>query len=177
MLKMHTWPNGSSYGYATTTAPYGTRKLYGHTGGLPAFYTNMWTYPKDSVTVVTYINYIDDGGKASANDYVVAVFNEIYRPATPSSVKPELASGVHVALYPNPVTDQATFSFALKQSGMCTLQVYDGLGRLVQTQIRENVPVGRAAMIFKRNGLPTGSYYYSLLTPEGTQTGRLLINR
>lgn len=79
---------------------------------------------------------------------------------------------------PNPIRQQATLSFAVKQSARTTLRLYDVLGQAVKT-IYEGTPAGeqRQTVRFQVDGLSSGLYLLRLRTGEEEKTRRVTIVR
>ena len=69
--------------------------------------------------------------------------------------------------YPNPFHTTTTFQFYLAQPTMVRLDVYDVLGRPVQTLRNELVPAGTHQQTFGAEGFPPGVYWYRAVA--GTQ--------
>ena len=130
---MHTLRQGGGlYGLGTQEAPYGTKKLYGHSGHVPGYTSEMFTNPADSVTVVAIMNADGDGFApySSVNDYIVAMLGEIYRPASrvDEGVTPTVAS---LRAYPNPASDGLHLEWAGNLGAKAQAQIIDALGRVV----------------------------------------------
>ncbi len=84
--------------------------------------------------------------------------------------------------YPNPFTPSTTIAFELPRDMRVQLAVYDVRGNLVQTLLNENLAAGRREAQWNgrdRSGrtVASGVYLYRLQTPEGSQTGRMLLSK
>ncbi|MEO1022732.1 MAG: DUF2341 domain-containing protein [Bacteroidota bacterium] len=64
--------------------------------------------------------------------------------------------------YPNPFNPSTTIEFGLTEVADVRLDVYDILGRRVETLLRENRPAGNYRVVFQANGLASGLYLYRL---------------
>jgi DNA-binding beta-propeller fold protein YncE len=74
--------------------------------------------------------------------------------------------------YPNPFNPSTTIKFAITQSGMTTLRVYDVMGREVATLVNESLTPGAYTATFNASNLPSGTYLYVL-----TSGGHRLVNK
>lgn len=77
--------------------------------------------------------------------------------------------------YPNPFNPVTTISFALPQTGLARLAVYDVLGREVQVLMQGTVQAGQHEVQFDAAGLPTGTYIYRLETDKGSFSKQLVL--
>lgn len=64
--------------------------------------------------------------------------------------------------YPNPFNPSTNIEFGLDQSGTVRLEIFDILGRKIQTLINENRNPGRYTVRFAPNTLASGVYFYRL---------------
>lgn len=64
--------------------------------------------------------------------------------------------------YPNPFNPATTIEFFLPAAEFTTLKVYDVLGREVSTVVNQTLQPGTHQVIFSREQLPSGVYYYVL---------------
>jgi D-alanyl-D-alanine carboxypeptidase len=174
MLTFHAWPDGTSYGLGVSKAPYNTKTFYGHTGGLPGFSSHMFSNPKDTVTLVVYMNSIPSDVDIATNDYTLAILNEIYAPA--SSVK---NNSLHfdAQVYPNPISTVSTVSYELSEPSNVAFTIYDMLGREMLAASTTAEGIGKHALKFDASNLPTGSYRYRLSTGAGVATGLIEVVR
>ena len=63
--------------------------------------------------------------------------------------------------YPNPVKDKTFIQFNTP-GGKVELVLYDSMGRKVKTIVQGKVESGTQDILFSRDGLPAGNYYYQL---------------
>jgi hypothetical protein len=77
--------------------------------------------------------------------------------------------------YPNPFNPVTTISFALPETGMARLAVYDILGREVAVLVDGNLQAGQHSMQFDAQGLPTGTYIYRLETDKASFARQLVL--
>ncbi len=66
--------------------------------------------------------------------------------------------------YPNPFNPNTTIPFGLNEASNVQLEVYDILGRKVQTLVNENLNPGKYDINFDASSLSSGVYFYRLIT-------------
>lgn len=66
--------------------------------------------------------------------------------------------------YPNPFNASTIIRYDLKKSANIKLEVYDNLGRLVETLVNEKQEVGKHEIEFKGMKYASGTYHYRLTT-------------
>lgn len=64
--------------------------------------------------------------------------------------------------YPNPFNPSTTIEFGLNEAAIVELQVFDILGRKVQTLINNRLEPGRHSAVFQANALASGVYIFRL---------------
>lgn len=97
--------------------------------------------------------------------------------ATP--IEPDAAEvPTHVQLnqnYPNPFNPQTTIGYALPQAGPVRLTIYDTRGREVARLVERQQPAGHHTVTFDARDLPSGAYFYRLMTGGTIKTGSMLL--
>ncbi|KAA3655094.1 MAG: T9SS C-terminal target domain-containing protein [Calditrichaeota bacterium] len=79
--------------------------------------------------------------------------------------------------YPNPFNPTTTIEFALAESGIVTLKVYNVLGAEVATLVEGRKGAGRHTISFEAAGLASGLYYYTLTAGEFRQSRKMVLLR
>ncbi len=79
--------------------------------------------------------------------------------------------------YPNPFNPETTIFFALPESGIISLEVYDLLGKKVATLIDGHKTAGRHSVQFDGSELASGMYIYRLSANGQQLTKRMLLIR
>jgi hypothetical protein len=74
--------------------------------------------------------------------------------------------------YPNPFNPQTTITFSLEESAQVRLSVYDMLGRELQVLVNGVLQPGSYDATFDAGELPSGTYLYRLVTPNGRRRYR-----
>ena len=77
--------------------------------------------------------------------------------------------------YPNPFNAQTTIRYELPKSSQVMLDIYDILGRKVQTLYDGPQTAGEHTVIFLDNELASGVYFYKLTTGNNTYTQRMTL--
>lgn len=104
----------------------------------------------------------DDGDLRSGlaiNNLVISTNTE----STNAAAVPELASGYELFQnYPNPFNPATTIRFELPASSEVRLDVYDLMGRRVQTLVNNTLAAGLHSVSFDASNLASGAYIYRL---------------
>ncbi|MBL0062573.1 MAG: T9SS type A sorting domain-containing protein [bacterium] len=78
--------------------------------------------------------------------------------------------------YPNPFNSTVTIEYALIREQDVTLEIYDVLGRQVETLLSERQGIGVHSVKWNADDFATGLYFAKLSTPTGTsQAVKLLL--
>ena len=87
--------------------------------------------------------------------------------------------GAYVHVFPNPMTRDVTFSFALPEPSKVEVKLYDLTGRETTTVFRGYLPSGKQSTTWSRNSLKGGIYFYEIKVDTGKRsqqfTGKLVI--
>lgn len=76
--------------------------------------------------------------------------------------------------YPNPFHTSTTIRFQLDGASQATLQVFDGIGRVIHTLTERTFSAGSYSFDFDGSNLPAGVYYYRIQTPTQQQIKPML---
>lgn len=84
--------------------------------------------------------------------------------------------------YPNPFNPETNIEFALPKEQNVVLTVYNVLGQNIRTLINEKVGAGNHTVRWNGKNdmgsdVPSGIYFYKILTPEFSQTNKMLLVR
>jgi len=77
--------------------------------------------------------------------------------------------------YPNPFNSRTTIEYNLPEAGHVLLQVYDILGRHIETLINDYHQAGYYQTSWNSNNMPSGFYFYKLQSGKSVQTNRMLL--
>jgi hypothetical protein len=79
--------------------------------------------------------------------------------------------------FPNPFNSQTTIRYNLASVEKVFLRIYDFLGKEVATPVNEVQSPGNHEVIFNRQGLSPGVYYYQLTYGDYSVTNKMMISR
>jgi len=77
--------------------------------------------------------------------------------------------------YPNPFNPVTSIQYSVVTSQYVTLQIYDILGKEVQTLVNEEKPVGTYTVKWDGGGYPSGVYFYRIHAGNFVQSKKLLL--
>lgn len=77
--------------------------------------------------------------------------------------------------YPNPFNPSTTIKFAIPQSSLVTLKVYNILGKEVASLVNENMSAGNYEVDFNAAALSSGSYFYRITAGDFTSVKKMLL--
>ena len=77
--------------------------------------------------------------------------------------------------YPNPFNPITTIKFFLPQNEFVILNIYDNLGKKIKILLHEKRTSGLHSIDFDGSELPSGLYYYRLVTDSFVSTKKLLL--
>ncbi len=119
-----------------------------------------------------YIWAIDNAGKESRDP------DTLYYEFVPTTDVEENPGTINVFAFNvkgNLIKGKATFNLSLPKSSSVTLEIYDASGRLVATPATGNKPAGNHTITWTPQ--TNGVYFYSLKSPFGNKTGKILFVR
>ena len=85
---------------------------------------------------------------------------------------------LHVSLeqnYPNPFNSTTTMGYRLPQAGYVTIEIYDLLGRKVETLIDKEQEAGTYQVVWDAGDRSSGVYFYKITTREFAETKRMVL--
>ncbi len=90
---------------------------------------------------------------------------------------PETAPAKAFAAFaaPNPFSDRATLNYYVAQEGPVSLELYDLMGRKVQTLVKGAQSAGYHEQAIEGSQLPAGTYLFKLRANKTTESGRLVL--
>jgi hypothetical protein len=78
--------------------------------------------------------------------------------------------------YPNPFNAQTTISYRLPQTSHVTLEIYDMLGRKIETLINNrSYSAGEHQVTWDASDISSGAYFYRLETDDHSRTSKMLL--
>ena len=79
--------------------------------------------------------------------------------------------------YPNPFNPTTVISYELSKNGYVELKVYDALGREISTLANEYEIAGKHKVKFDGSQLPSGIYFYRLITGNNISVKKMILIR
>lgn len=91
--------------------------------------------------------------------------------------EPAKISGYHLFNnYPNPFNPSTVISFSIPEREKVSLIIYDISGRTVAELVNGvEMSAGKHEITFEAKGLASGVYFYNLITPKISMTGKLML--
>ncbi|MDZ7721624.1 MAG: LamG-like jellyroll fold domain-containing protein [candidate division KSB1 bacterium] len=130
-------------------------------------YTNFFCGSIDDIRI--YKRALSDGE-------VQTLYSEITEVTKSSTMAPSKYSLYQN--YPNPFNSSTVISYTISNPGFVTLEVYDLLGREVQTLVEKFQETGIYSVNFHSDNIPSGIYYYKLkLRNNFIETKKMLLIR
>lgn len=77
--------------------------------------------------------------------------------------------------YPNPFNPSTQIEYQIPEAGLVTLEIFDVLGRKVQTLVNERKEVGRYSVTFNARSLATGVYVCQLTAGNFTSSKKMYL--
>jgi len=77
--------------------------------------------------------------------------------------------------YPNPFNAATTIEYGLKQDSRVTIDIYDLLGRRVETLIDETKPAGLYQTTWHAEDIPSGVYFYKIQAGDYSKTRKMML--
>ncbi len=77
--------------------------------------------------------------------------------------------------YPNPFNPETKIEFSVPQRTFVKLAVYDNIGRQVSLLVNENLAAGNYQLNFNAGNLPSGIYFYRIMTNEYSLTKKMML--
>jgi len=77
--------------------------------------------------------------------------------------------------FPNPVNQSTTFSYALKETGPVTIQIYNSFRQMVAEPLNANQPKGEQKVTWDAATLPAGIYFYRIRAGMEVDEGKIMV--
>jgi photosystem II stability/assembly factor-like uncharacterized protein len=79
--------------------------------------------------------------------------------------------------FPNPFNPGTLINYQLAENGQVQIKVYDVLGKEVVTLVNENKQAGKYQIRFDASSLPSGVYFYRIITDRFSETKKMMLLR
>ena len=93
-------------------------------------------------------------------------------------VSVETLSPIEFALeqnYPNPFNPATTIKYSISKDQLVDLKIYDVMGNEIVTLVSEIKSSGNYEVIFDASNLPSGAYFYTLVTEDFVSTKKMML--
>jgi len=110
-------------------------------------------------------------------DVTEASFSDIYGrllEPNPSAYSPLPAAYDILPNYPNPFNAQTTIQYSLPEQSHITIDIFDILGRKIETLAEGVKPAGNYQTIWNASGQASGIYFYQIKAGEYSKTNKML---
>lgn len=77
--------------------------------------------------------------------------------------------------YPNPFNPTTVIQYGLPKGSLVMVRVYDILGRLVKELVNTHQPAGNYSVSFDGSNYASGVYFYTIETPDFTQSKKMVL--
>jgi hypothetical protein len=77
--------------------------------------------------------------------------------------------------YPNPFNAATTIEYGLDQPGYVTIDIYDLLGRHIETLVDADQTAGNHQAIWRADDKPSGMYFYKINAGDYTKTRKMTL--
>lgn len=131
--------------------------------------------PGDSISIAFALAGASDlaglrNAVSNARNKYISILTDVIEEKALAEIKTEL-----FRCYPNPATERATISFALKKGGAVSLKVYDIIGNKVAVLVEGALPTGKHNYSVETKNLPSGIYFYELVSEGFKSAGKLVV--
>ncbi len=128
------------------------RAVLGNSAATPLILTNIQTTPSDAIVIMPSSGVFNTRGLFTGDG------TRLYR----SERAPVLAS-----VAPNPASGNAAISYEIFGKTTVSISLLNIFGQTIQTMVNaETLPEGRYDALLNTSGVPTGTYFVRLQTPE-----------
>lgn len=113
----------------------------------------------------------------NADDMNVLYLDHVVIKEAPASVDENAGSTTSLYAFPNPASNVVTFSYALASESNVTINITDITGKVVASINEGTKANGSYTTQFNTAALSAGTYFYSVVTNNGTATKKLVVTK
>ena len=77
--------------------------------------------------------------------------------------------------YPNPFNPDTKISFSVPKTNYVTLIIYNSIGKEIETLVNKKLDAGNYDINFNASNLPSGVYFYRLISGSFSQTKKMIL--
>ncbi len=115
----------------------------------------------------------------SLSDSALAYYYNDFRTCVPIGIEPistEIPQKFELFQnYPNPFNPMTKLKFQMPKSAFTKLAVFDVTGKEISILVNQNLKPGIYEIDWNAENIPSGVYFYSLITNEFTQTKKMVV--
>jgi hypothetical protein len=100
-------------------------------------------------------------------------FIDIYQTSTDDIAVPERYNSF--SNYPNPFNSGTTIRYSLKNDSPVTIQVFDLMGRKIETLLNNVQNAGEHSVTWNADGYSSGTYFYSIKAGEFSEARKMTL--
>jgi hypothetical protein len=119
-----------------------------------------------------YIHYNHD-----ANDQFILYLDQMVVKETPASVSENTSLASSLNAFPNPASDLVTVSYSIASESNVTINIADITGKIVSSVNEGTKANGAYTVKINTADLAAGTYFYSIITNNGTATNKLVVTK
>ncbi len=86
-----------------------------------------------------------------------------------------LPTQYNLSAYPNPFNASTSISFTLPHDSQVALEIYDVLGRKLESLVDEYLPAGVHSVLWEAGEYPSGMYFYKLTAGEQSESLKITL--
>lgn len=126
--------------------------------------------------IMTYSPYNEDFSWRDVDRWLYTWIGNLWEPVGVEKEDDNIVDNYSLSQnYPNPFNPSTQIKFAIKESGMVSLKVFDVLGREVATLVNNEYAAGNYSVDFNAAGLSSGIYFYRLESGSFVQTNKMIL--
>ena len=84
-------------------------------------------------------------------------------------------AAVVFAAYPNPLNALATIKYSLMEPSEVRINIYDPLGREIETLVHDRKSAGNHRIVWNATGFSTGIYFYRIQAGDYSETKKMVL--
>jgi hypothetical protein len=127
-----------------------------------------------SVAVLEFpLYYVEEPTSFEIFNKILQVFESVDIKEEPIAALPEKTTLLQN--YPNPFNSSTTISYELSQTGGVMIDIFDILGRKVESLINQVQPAGKYSLVWEASALPSGVYFARLQIGDLRQARKMLL--
>lgn len=166
-------------GYDHVAVSLSNNDILGDAGSLPAGTATVGVHSYTFADVPTSL--VGDPNKAHAvvmvvNAATAEIMNAAIVPLTVIISTNDIESAFNLNVYPNPTSDAATISLELKENTEVSIEIYNSLGKKVQSKQATKLAIGEHTITFDMSALSSGIYFAKLNIGNASVTKKIQKN-